>query len=111
LCEEASEDWAEGVERLDGVESKEDSVAIDDAGEKGRGEVLRGGGVHSVRFRSSSKGELLGEDEGLSLKGKVGARGVGEMMANVGVSSSGASVVTSSAIIGLQWCRECGMQA
>jgi hypothetical protein len=60
-----------------------------------------GGGVHDNARgrRSGSKGELDGEEKGLSVTlwfiGKVPVRGVGDMMDNVGVC--GTSVVTSSA--------------
>ena len=60
-----------------------------------------GGGVHVVEIarvrRSDSKGELDGEEKGLSLSliGKVKARGVGDRMESVG--GCGPSVITSSA--------------
>jgi hypothetical protein len=62
---------------------------------------VAGGVVHDVKARerrSGSKGELDGEEKGLSvtlwLIGKVKARGVGDMMDRVG--GCGPSVITSS---------------
>jgi hypothetical protein len=75
--------------------------------------VMSVGGVvqfnaRGSRLRSGSKGELDGDEKGLSvmllLIGKVKARGVGDMMDNVG--GCGASVVTSSE---REWVRWAGM--
>ena len=77
-----------------------DTDEMDVSGEMVRMEI--GGVVHDVKVsgrRSGSKGELDGDEKGLSVRlcviGKVKARGVGEMMARVGACN--ASVATSSA--------------